>query len=69
VCCSVAADDRRASEVRVDEIMQPASACCATDDSLSDARRKMHQHRTTTLPVVDKAGCCCGTVSIHHVGP
>ena len=67
VCCGVAADDRRASEVRVDEIMQPASACCAADDSLEDARRKIHEHRATTLPVVDKAGGCCGTVSMHRV--
>ena len=66
VCCSVA-DDRRASEVRVDEIMRPASACCAADDSLEDARRTMHEHRATTLPVVDKAGGCCGTVSMHQV--
>ena len=27
VCCGVAADDRRASDVRVAEIMRPASAC------------------------------------------
>ena len=67
VCCGVAADDRRASEVRVDEIMQPASACCAADDSLEDARRKMYEHRAMTLPVVDKSGGCCGTVSMHQL--
>lgn len=67
VCCSVA-DDRRVSDVRVNEIMRPASACCAPDDSLEVARGKMHEHRATTLPVVDKAGGCCGTVSMHHVG-
>jgi CBS domain-containing protein len=27
MCCGVAADDRLASEVRVEEIMRPASAC------------------------------------------
>lgn len=26
-----------------------------------------HQHRTTSLPVVDKAGGCCGTVSLHDL--
>ena len=67
VCCGVAADDRRASEVRVDEILQPAAACCAAEDSLEDARRTIHEHRATTLPVVDKAGGCCGTVSMHRV--
>lgn len=67
VCCSVAAEDRRASEVRVAEIMRPASACCGADEPLEEARRKLHEHRATSLPVVDKAGGCCGTVSVHRV--
>ena len=28
ICQKVAANDRRASEIRVEEIMRPASACC-----------------------------------------
>lgn len=67
VCCGVAADDRRASEVRVAEIMRPASACCGTAEPVDDARRKLHQHRATSLPVADKAGGCCGTVSAHDL--
>lgn len=65
VCCGVAADDRRASEVRVEEIMRPSSACCDADDPVEEARRKLHEHRATSLPVVHKAGVCCGTVSVH----
>ena len=68
VCCGVAAEDRRASEVRVGEIMRPASACCGTDEPVEEARRKLHEHRATSLPVVDKAGSCCGTVSAHSLG-
>lgn len=67
VCCGVAAEDRRASSVPVEEIMRPASACCGADEPVEEARRKLHEHRATSLPVVDKAGCCCGTVSIHRV--
>ena len=67
LCCGVTAEDRRASEVLVEEIMRPASACCGTEESLGDARRKLHEHRTTSLPVVDKGGSCCGTVSDHHM--
>jgi CBS domain-containing protein len=52
VCCGVAANDRRASEVRVEEIMLPSS---------------LHDHHATSLPVVDAAGSCCGTVSIHSL--
>ncbi|MEQ1760691.1 MAG: CBS domain-containing protein [Vicinamibacterales bacterium] len=65
VCCGVAADDRLASSVRVQEIMRPASACCGVDESVEDARRKLHAHQATSLPVVDGAGGCCGTVSVH----
>ena len=63
VCCGVAADDKLASEVRVEEIMQPSSACCGSDELVDDARKKLHDHGTTSLPVVDKAGGCCGIVS------
>lgn len=65
VCCGVAADDRRASDVRVAEIMQPASACCGADEPVEAARRKLYKHQATSLPVVDSAGGCCGTVSVH----
>ena len=65
VCCGVVADDRRASEVRVEEIMRPASACCGADEPVEEARRKLHKHLATSLPVVDKTGGCCGTVSVH----
>lgn len=68
VCCGVAAEDRRASEVRVEEIMQPSSACCDADEPVDQARRKLNEHRATSLPVVDKAGGCCGTVSLNALG-
>lgn len=67
VCCGVAADDRRASKVRVQEIMRPASACCGADESMEKARRKLDEHGATSLPVVDKVGGCCGTVSMHSL--
>jgi CBS domain-containing protein len=70
VCCNVAADDRNASEVRVEEIMRPSSACCGVDQPVEDVRRQLHAHRSTSLPVVDEAGACCGTVSAHRLaGP
>ena len=65
VCCNVAADDRRASEVRVEEIMRPSSACCGASEPVDEARRTLHEHRATSLPVVNSAGGCCGTVSVH----
>ena len=67
VCCSVGAEDRRPSDVRVEEIMRPASACCRPDEPLDDARRKLSEHQATSLPVVNEAGSCCGTVSVHSM--
>ena len=67
VCCGVAAAERRASDVRVQEIMRPASACCRSDERVKDARRKLHEHSATSLPVEDKAGRCCGAIGIHDL--
>ncbi len=69
ICHSVAADDRLASEVSVEEIMQPASSCCSEDESVEEAKRKLDEHQSTSLPVVDKTGCCCGTISSHQISP
>ncbi len=67
VCCGVAANDRRASEVRVEQIMRPVSACCHAGEPVEQARQKLHEHRATSLPVADKVGGCCGTVSVHDL--
>ncbi len=67
VCCGVAADDRRASAVGVADIMRSAAACCGQEESAETGRKKLHEHQATSLPVVDKAGSCCGTVSVHDL--
>ena len=63
----VAAEDRKASEVYVKDIMKPLSVCCGVDESGEDARTKMHDHQATSLPVMDKAGSCCGTIGVHNL--
>ena len=68
VCHEVATVDQRPSEILVEKIMRPASACCGMDDSVEEARQKLDTHQATCLPVVDEAGCCCGTISSHHLG-
>jgi CBS domain-containing protein len=68
ICHSVAADNKLASEVHVEEIMRPAaSACCGAVESVEEARRKLNEHQATSLPVVNKAGSCCGTISLHQI--
>ncbi len=63
----VAAEDRKASAVSVKEIMKPVSSCCGVDESVEGAWLKMHENNIASLPVADRAGSCCGTVSAHHL--
>jgi CBS domain-containing protein len=67
ICHSVAADSRHASEISVAEIMRPASACCGEADSIAETKLKLDEHRTTSLPVINNSGSCCGTISSHHI--
>jgi CBS domain-containing protein len=67
ICHNVAAEDVKASEVSVGKIMGSASSCCSSGDSLEDTERKLHEHKATSLPVIDESGSCCGTVSLHHI--
>lgn len=67
ICHNVAAEDLKASDVSVKDIMRPASGCCGMDDSLEETERKLHEHNVTSLPVIDTEGSCCGTVSLHQL--
>ncbi|MCB1025652.1 MAG: CBS domain-containing protein [Acidobacteria bacterium] len=68
ICHSVAAENRLPSDVSVEEIMRSASSCCSEDESLEEVKQKLDEHQATSLPVVDKAGSCCGTISLQDIG-
>ncbi len=63
----VAAENLKASEVPVRDIMKPVSACCKSNETLEEAGQKMHDHQASSLPVMNKEGSCCGTVSSKHL--
>ena len=67
ICHSVAADDRLASNVSVEEIMRPASSCCSEEESVEEVKQKLDEHHSTSLPVVNKEGSCCGTISSRDI--
>ncbi len=63
----VAAEDLKASGVAVKDIMQPVAACCKSNETLEEAGQKMHDYQASSLPVMNKDGNCCGTVSSKHL--
>lgn len=67
ICHSVAAEDLLASDVMVEDVMQPATSCCSDDEPVEEAERKLHEHHSTGLPVVNKEGGCCGTISSDQI--
>lgn len=38
---------------------------CGVAELVEDARRRLYEHRITSLAVVNEAGACCGRVSVH----
>ncbi|MEO8378658.1 MAG: CBS domain-containing protein [Acidobacteriota bacterium] len=61
--CGPLADDGQASGVSVAEVMRPSSSAGGGVKEFVDrARRRMREHRVTSLPVVDEAGSFCGIV-------
>ena len=40
---------------------------CGCAPVVEDARRQLHDQRTTSLPMVDKSGSCCGIVSMRNL--
>jgi len=62
-CCTP--QDTAAQAARAIRDSGCGCAPVGADEPVEEARRKLHEHRATSLPVVDKAGGCCGTVSAH----
>lgn len=50
VCCGMGADERKPSDLRVEAMMRPASACCGVDAPLEQARKKLAEHQSTSCP-------------------
>lgn len=67
LCHAIVAEDVKASAVGVKEIMRPATACCEMDEPVTVALQKLHEHRATSLLIVDQAGSCCGMISAHDL--
>ena len=45
------------------------SCCVDVVKPIEVVCEKLHEQHATSLPVVDKAGSCRGTVSVHPLAP
>jgi CBS domain-containing protein len=59
--------DRRPSEVRVDEVMHRKPAICTPNDEVRNALKTMAAEHIHRLPVVDNSGALKGMLSIDDV--
>lgn len=48
---------------------QAMSCCVDVVKPIEVVCEKLHEQHATSLPVVDKAGSCRGTVSVHPLAP
>lgn len=67
ICCAVARDDRRPSELRVAEVASSPPWVCEAGDHLSTALATMRTHAVRRLPVVDAFDRLEGILSLDEV--
>ncbi len=67
ICMTLAAKNRRPSDLRVREAMSSRVYTCALDDDLKTALEMMEKGRMRRLPVVGRDGSLVGMVSLGDV--
>lgn len=69
ICVALAERDRRASEVRVSEIVGREVFSCRIDDDPRDALATIRDRRVRRLPVVDEQGRLKGLLILEDLIP
>jgi CBS domain-containing protein len=67
VCCALAREDRRPSELRVSDVASAPPHTCQASDDLSAALATMRAFAVRRLPVVDALGGLDGILSLDEV--
>jgi CBS domain-containing protein len=67
ICLTVAARNRKASDVICKELIDGEMIVCAADDKLEDALRKMRKHRTERLAALGAGGEFVGILLLVNV--
>jgi CBS domain-containing protein len=63
ICCRVAAEDKRASDVNVRDAMSTKAVTVREDEDVDQAVIKMEQCQIRRIPVVDASGGCVGVIA------
>jgi predicted transcriptional regulator len=67
ICLAVTGGDRRAAEIRVEEVMSKPAHTCRPSDDVRQALAIMRERRVRRLPVVGERGELVGLLSLDDV--
>jgi CBS domain-containing protein len=67
LCLAVVARNRKASDVKTEELLPGKAIVCAADDKLEDALRKMRKYQVKRLAAVGADGELVGILSVTDV--
>lgn len=67
LCLAVVARNRKASDVKTEEILGGKPVVCAADNKLEDALRKMRKYQVKRLAVIGASGELVGIFSITDI--
>jgi len=67
LCLAVVARNRKASDVKTEELLRGKAIVCAADDEIEDALRKMRKYQVKRLAAIGSGGELVGILSVTDV--
>ncbi len=67
LCLAVVARNRKASDVKTEELLRGRAIVCAAEDKLEDALRKMRKYQVKRLAAIGTGGELVGILSVTDV--
>ena len=67
LCLAVVARNRKASDVKTEELLHGEAIVCAADDKLEDALRKMRKNQVKRLAAISAGGELVGILSVTDI--
>ncbi|MDQ3748182.1 MAG: CBS domain-containing protein [Acidobacteriota bacterium] len=67
LCLAVVARNRKASDVKTEELLRGKAIVCSADDKLEDALRKMRKYQVKRLAAIGAGGELVGILSVTDV--